>query len=65
MANEKPIHFAPYRAGSKERGFEKTEIRKKVLSEVVIERALTGSAALILFAAKKDGHIHFCVDYGK
>lgn len=59
-----PIRSAPYRDGPKTREFEEAEIDKMLLQEV-IEPAQTEWATPIAFASKKDGSLHFCVEYKK
>ena len=59
-----PVHQHPYRAGAKEREFERSEIRK-MLEEGVIRPSTSEWASPVVLAPKPDGSLRFCVDYRK
>lgn len=56
--------FASYRAGSKTRELEQSEISKK-LAVGFIELVHSSWASPVLFVPKKDGSLRFCIDYRK
>lgn len=60
----KPVHVALYRAAPKTKEFEKAELDKMLLQQV-IEPAQTRRAAPIVLASKKNGTLQFCVDQRK
>jgi hypothetical protein len=64
MPGSKPVHFQPYRAGSRARVAEKQQIDLMVLQKV-IEPATCEWASLIVLVPKPDGSLRFCVDYRK
>lgn len=59
-----PVQSAKYRADSAAKQFAAAETHR-VLAEKVKEPATTERAALVIFAAKKNGSLRFCVDYRK
>ena len=61
VPDAKPFMSAPYRVGPKTRQLEQNEINRKLTSGV-IEPAMSEWAAPVLFAAKKDGRLRFCID---
>lgn len=62
--NKRLVHSASCRAGPDRRQFEKVEI-EKMLSQKFIEFGQTEWPASIVFTPKKNGTVHFCVDYQK
>lgn len=60
----RPIHSAPYRAGTATRALQKKEL-KKMKKIGVMKPDLAEWAAPIIFAPKKDGSLRICVDYRK
>jgi hypothetical protein len=64
IPGSKPVHYQPYRAGSRARVAEKQEIDRMV-QQNVIEPATCEWASPIVLVSKLDGSIRFCVDYRK
>jgi hypothetical protein len=62
IPGQKPVHCQPYRAGTKPRALESTEIQRMLKAEV-IESATSEWASTIVLVAKPDGSTRFCVDY--
>lgn len=60
--NTQPISCTPYRVGPKAQKFEKAKV-KKMLLQKISESAQTEWTAPIVFALKKRGSLHFCVDH--
>lgn len=60
--NSRHVHSTAYLTGSKSREFEKKEIKKIFLINV-IQFAQLEWGAPILFAPKRDGFLRFCLDY--
>lgn len=57
-----PIHSTPYRAGPKQRELKRKEV-DKMQKAGVAEPAMTEWALPIVLVSKKDGSLHFSVDY--
>ena len=58
----KPVHCQPYRAGTRARELESTEIQR-MLKARVIEPATSEWESPIVLVPKPDGSMRFCVDY--
>ena len=58
----RPVHAQPYRAGGRAREVEQEEI-EKMLTQGVIEPAISEWASPIVLVPKPDGSLRFCVDY--
>lgn len=59
-----PIHSVPYHVGPKAREFEKLAI-DSILAMNLVKSAQKECASPIVFAPKKEGPLHLCVDYRK
>jgi hypothetical protein len=64
LKDSKPIHQAPYRAGTKSREVEREEV-DRMLKADVIEPATSEWASPVVLVTKPDGSVRFCVDYRK
>lgn len=62
LEQSSPFNSAPFLAGPKTRKLEEAEVNKQIPAGV-IEHAQSEWAAPVLFAAKKDGRLCFCVEY--
>jgi RNase H-like domain found in reverse transcriptase/Reverse transcriptase (RNA-dependent DNA polymerase)/Integrase zinc binding domain/Integrase core domain/Chromo (CHRromatin Organisation MOdifier) domain len=58
----RPVHAQPYRAGGRAREVEREEI-EKMMTQGVIEPAMSEWASPIVLVSKSDGSLRFCVDY--
>jgi hypothetical protein len=64
LKHSKPIHQAPYRAGTKSREVEREEV-DRMLKADVIEPATSEWASPVVLVTKLDGSVRFCVEYRK
>lgn len=64
IPSKRPLKYPPYKAVPKTRELEQFEIEKQ-LKAGVFEHSVSEWAAPVLFSAKKDVKLRFCIDYRK